>query len=205
MRRSVAELGAFSASTTKRLDEIYYSMLERLSLMQSSVLAIRELAMASKQMDTSFQKSSGEAVSNVNKQLIDFGDFAHHQSRIEELQSRITKGQNKIRGLSQRVDAVGDRIDGWERADREWQESTRRRLKVIWFLIFVFIATFCLLFLLVLPAVDQGRVQASLQNHTTNIGAGEGEDMAMPSNQIKINFKSTSSDDDERLRLFDEL
>jgi hypothetical protein len=31
---------------------------------------------------------------------------------------------------------VRERVEGWERADREWQDRTRRRLKVVWSIMF---------------------------------------------------------------------
>lgn len=75
-----------------------------------------------------------ELVTEVNSQLDAFGQFEDHQKRIEQLQDRVYVGRDRIKSLSERVDLVRERIESWERADREWQERTRRRLKAFWVL-----------------------------------------------------------------------
>jgi hypothetical protein len=44
----------------------------------------------------------------------------------------VRASREKVDGLSERVDRVRRRVEGWERADRAWQEKTRRRLKAFW-------------------------------------------------------------------------
>lgn len=113
--------------------------------MQSTILALQELAGLSDQMNNVFNAEAKELVTDISSQLDAFGQFEDQQRRIEKLQGRIYTGRDKIRVLSQRVDLVMDRIENWERADREWQERTRKRLKAVW--VVTSIVLFCLLFL----------------------------------------------------------
>lgn len=107
-------------------------MLERLSTLQTTILALKELAGLSQEMNQSFTTEASELLFETSSQLDTFGQFEDQQQRIEVLQRRVHAGRDKIQGLSDRVDRVKERIERWERADREWQERTRRRLRWVW-------------------------------------------------------------------------
>ncbi|KAK0734840.1 hypothetical protein B0T26DRAFT_608343, partial [Lasiosphaeria miniovina] len=132
LKRSLAELESFSTAKTRSLDDTYYSVLEKLGTLQGTIAALKELAELSRQMNSSFSSEAEELVADVSSQLDGLGQFDDQQERIESLQGRIHVGRDKIRALSDRVDAVRERIENWERADREWQERTRKRLKAVW-------------------------------------------------------------------------
>lgn len=132
LQRSLAELEIFANSATKQLDDTYYSVLTKLSTLQSTIPALEELAQLSSELNGNFSIDAEELVTDIGSQLDAFGHFEDQQKRIESLQSRIHAGRDLIRGLSERVDAVSGQIESWERADREWQEKTRKRLKAGW-------------------------------------------------------------------------
>ncbi|KLU84101.1 hypothetical protein MAPG_03146 [Magnaporthiopsis poae ATCC 64411] len=94
-----------------------------------------------------------ELLADVGAQIDGLGTFDSQRRRIESLQSRIHDGRERIQQLSGRVDAVHERIEGWERADREWQERTRRRLKTVWVVTLVLVLV-VLVFLLVIAGHD---------------------------------------------------
>ncbi|KAK0751541.1 hypothetical protein B0T18DRAFT_362078 [Schizothecium vesticola] len=145
LKKSLAELEDFTTTTTARLDGLYESVDEKLGTLQSTILALKELVGLSDQMNHVFNADAKELTTDISSQLDAFGQFEDQQRRIEKLQGRILTGRDKIRVLSKRVDLVMDRIENWERADREWQERTRKRLKAVW--VVTSIVLFCLLFL----------------------------------------------------------
>ncbi|KAK4238299.1 hypothetical protein C8A03DRAFT_33697 [Achaetomium macrosporum] len=160
LQRSLVELESFAGSTTKRLDDTYHSLLEKISTLQSTVAALKELADLSRQVNNNFSAEAEELVTDIGSQLDSFGQFDDQQRRIESLQDRIHAGRKRIRSLSERVDAVSERIENWERADREWQEKTRKRLKTVW--IVVTVAIFFMLSLFVgSQYVNEGLEEAS--------------------------------------------
>ena len=203
LKKSVAELGVFSTTTAQRLENTYYSVLARLSMLQSTIQGIKELATMSKQMDHDFILESNEVVGDIQEHLESFGNFERHQDRIAGLQMRILRGQQRIRALSQRLDVVGDRIDGWEKADKEWQERTRKRLKLLWFLVIPLVAAVCLVFIFFIPGDDAGD---NAGGEASGLGLPD-IDMreAEPSNHTGMKFKHSCTSSDDRLRIFDEL
>ncbi|KAI1487454.1 hypothetical protein F5X96DRAFT_149054 [Biscogniauxia mediterranea] len=146
LQNSLADLSAFSNTTMRRLDDTYYSVLERLSMLQSTIVAIKELASMSQEVSESFGEESKGLVSEIESQMGSFDQFDDQQKRIQVLQDRIYAGRDKAQTLSKRVDVVRERIEGWERADREWQERTRKRLKVLWIFISAILFVMMLVF-----------------------------------------------------------
>ncbi|KFH47984.1 hypothetical protein ACRE_011830 [Hapsidospora chrysogenum ATCC 11550] len=136
LKQSLGDLHSFSTTATKRLDETYYAVLDKTSALQNTVAALRDLAEASREIYGTFEEESQDIEVDISRQLDALGRFDEQQRTIESLQSRIQTGRARIRSLSGRVDVVRERVEGWERADREWQDRTRRRLKVVWSVMF---------------------------------------------------------------------
>ncbi|CAJ2501725.1 Uu.00g045780.m01.CDS01 [Anthostomella pinea] len=132
LRKSLVDLSTFSNATMRRLDDTYYSVLEKLSLLQNTIVAMKEVAGMADEVNDEFKTESQGLVSDIETQLESFGQLDDQQQRIKELQGRIHTGRDKVLALSKRVDVVRERVEDWERADREWQERTRKRLKVLW-------------------------------------------------------------------------
>ncbi|KXH57706.1 hypothetical protein CSAL01_07085 [Colletotrichum salicis] len=214
LKNSLVELSGFSTATTRRLDETYYSVLEKKSMLQNTISAIRELTVASRQMTGEFVSEADEMVRDVAGQLDTFGQFGEQESRIKQLQGRIESGRTRIEGLSGRVDLVRRRIEGWERADREWQEKTRKRLRAVWIVTSVVFAVLLLLFVgaqyLGGPADLEGAAGRALKglergpNRSVEGVVGSGEEGAPKLSPLWEDRRGREEEED-RLRVFDEL
>jgi hypothetical protein len=117
-----------------------------MSVLQSSIIGLKELAQRSQRIPDDFQRDTDSLASDIRAQVDSFNRFEQQRARVDVLQDRIEKGRAKIATLSERVDVVGHRVEGWERADKEWQERTRKRLKVIWTIMSVIFFAMLLLF-----------------------------------------------------------
>lgn len=109
-----------------------------------------------KETNDTFHADSRSLVTEVESQLDALGQFDEHQNRIQELQSRIATGRQKVQKLSERVDTVREQVESWEKADREWQGKTRRRLKIIWIITSILLFSILALFVSTqyVPATD---------------------------------------------------
>ncbi|KAG5945087.1 hypothetical protein E4U53_006762 [Claviceps sorghi] len=132
LKHSLMELNSFSTTMTKRLDDTYYSVLERMSTLANTVAVLRDLARASRDICETFDKDTRDLESDIIRQLSTAGQFEEKQRRIAALQKRICESRDKIAALASRVDAVQKSVERWEQADKRWQERTRKRLKIIW-------------------------------------------------------------------------
>ncbi|KAJ4249424.1 hypothetical protein NW762_012278 [Fusarium torreyae] len=131
LKQSLVELGTFSTSTARRLDETYYAALEKMGTLQSTVSALKELAEESQSIHRNFEKDACEIENDITSQIAAMGQFKEHQENIESLQTRVQDGRARIRALSDRVDIVRERVELWERLDKQSQDKTRLRLRAI--------------------------------------------------------------------------
>ncbi|KAF2968822.1 hypothetical protein GQX73_g4739 [Xylaria multiplex] len=217
LRKSLVELNTFSNATIARLDETYSSVLQKLGSLRSTIVAMQELAAMSQEINKTFTSESRALVNEIESQLSVYDQSADQKKRIEDLQARIHAGRDKVQALSRRVDVVRERIEGWEKADKEWQERTRRRLKTIWIVISV--VAFVLMFLFFgaqyapltadinRPAegvleVQEGRlpVESLVGNSSKNAAA-----MADEVREELTQRRAHGSAEQEILRVFDEL
>lgn len=218
----MVDLGDLSSETTRLLDDTYSSVLEKMGTLQSTIIGLKALALQSRETSESFGKETEEVKDEVDKQIHDFNNFQEHEERIRVLRTRVDVSQDKISSLGRRVDVVRDMVEGWERADKKWQERTRRRLMVIWGITSAVIFVLVLLYygaqyggsgslpLDGLPAGDISGVEAlggmngslnasSSGTGVIDVGAGDEAfpDIGKP--------EPKAGNADERLRLFDEL
>jgi hypothetical protein len=207
-------------TSAERLDKTYRSILEKFGLLQSTITALWELAGMSQEVNQSFRRESRELVTDMGLQLDAFGRFEEQQQLIEQLQDRVQRGRSKITGLSERIDGVRDRIERWERADREWQDRTRRRLKVIWVITSVIILCVVLLVLVAQYAPVATLEEATtrfanesldrLRNHTKALkgaawGPSESEERVPARTPNFTTGPAAFNREDMDLRIFDEL
>ncbi|KAI1382129.1 hypothetical protein F4677DRAFT_400974 [Hypoxylon crocopeplum] len=217
LRKSLLELNTFSTTTTRRLDDTYYAVLEKLSMLQSTIVALRELAGMSQELDESIKAESQGLVAELEQQVDSFGQFDDQQQRIEELQGRIHTGRNKVEALSKRVDAVRHRIESWERADMDWQERTRRRLKIIWIITSVVVFSLVLVFVGAQYTPSSEGISA-LTNLSSGSGLGEPDMSEVSGNRSQgvtamvdevrealIRRRGDGPPDNDVFRAFDEL
>ncbi|KAJ4422810.1 hypothetical protein N0V82_002589 [Gnomoniopsis sp. IMI 355080] len=218
-KKSLSEMNTFSTMTTRRLDETYYNVLEKLTTLQNTIVALKDLAQASTTTNEGFVAESQAVITEAQAQLDGFGDFTEQQRRVQALQDRVLGGRERIAALSARVDVVRQRVEKWERADREWQERTRRRLKIMWGVLFgLGLIVLVLSWGARVYGPDIGEVVGELQhdalvaktkleNRVTEVGLGKADSKGNDS--IKLNFSgggtAEQSTGDEVLRALDEL
>lgn len=215
LRNALMDLNTQSNNNTRRLDNTYYSVLEKLSALQSTIQNLKELASVTRKLDADFKTESSEVVKDAETQLDGFDEFRQQQKRIEELDERVKGGRGRIKKLAERVDVVGDRVESWERMELEWQERTRKRLKLLWILISICAGFFIVLMVFqytpartqgprILHGLNTSTLAGQIQNETANIKKAA-------VNALEGLRDKTQSErpgplpEDPRLRLFDEL
>lgn len=214
LKKSFVDLTAFSASTNRRLDETYYGVLEKLASLQKTIVSLKELASASVSTNDNFVAESRSFLAEAQARLDAFGQFDEQEKHVQALEARVHKGRDRIEALSTRVDVVRQKVERWERADREWQERTRRRLKSIWGVV-LGLALVLLLFYFgaKLYGPELGEVAGGLKNEAmlakTKLEFGSKGSPATTHGGERMGLDSTSYGTaevrDEALRVLDEL
>ncbi|KAM0434565.1 hypothetical protein ACHAPT_003661 [Fusarium lateritium] len=214
LKQSLVELGTFSTSTARRLDETYYAVLEKMSTLQSTVSVLKELAEESQSIHNNFEKDAREIENDITAQIASMGQFKEHQDNIESLQARIQDGRARIRALSDRVDIVRERVELWERLDKESQDKTRLRLRAIMICMSVIMLTMLVLFFGAQYLSPNGDIVSNEGPETLHIAESivesrkEAGHTVLPSNAHEgeeAHLRRRHGDGGEMLRAFDEL
>jgi predicted RNase H-like nuclease (RuvC/YqgF family) len=128
LRSSLHALSEHSMKTTRELDESYYSCLEKLSLLQSTISTLQELSSLTRQLHEGFQDESGELKTEIESQIEGFRGFHDQNERIDTLEMRVRSSKNKADELSARLEDARARVQTLEVREVEWQSAVSRML-----------------------------------------------------------------------------
>lgn len=219
LRNALSSLNTHSNDTIRRLDNTYYSVLEKLGSLQNTITSLKELAMMTRRLNEEFETEADKVANEIGVSLDGFHDFEAQQKRIEELAGRIKAGREQVNSLGARVDRVRERVDGWERAEGDWQDRTRKRLRVLWIVMSVIAALMVALSVFhYTPARATGLDTLSGLNITEIVGSVpeletfrngswslKKSAMDVVGNMSSCHLDEEVLEEDPRLRLFDEL
>lgn len=217
LKQSVVDLHNFSAEVSQQVEQIHHVLLEKTSGLQVMVKALKDLAQASCDLQVGFDRAARELETDITKQIYNIGHFDSQKSTIDALQSRINEGRQSVIELAARVDKVRKLVEGWERADRAWQEKTRKRLRITWAALSLIICLVTLLFMIFNYSsqnaeLDTESAARSVWRNTTppELEIHQNAKQSIPTSksndrsEAKLAWEAPLADE-EPLRIFDEL
>ncbi|EKG09209.1 hypothetical protein MPH_13760 [Macrophomina phaseolina MS6] len=219
LRNALHALSEQSMATTRRLDDTYYSILEKLSGLHSTIDGLQELSTLTKKLGDEFASDADELVDEMSNSLDSIGDFESQARLLEEFEARIVAGKEKAARLNERLEAARKRVEQREKLEEEWRTSVNRRLRIFWSVLGGFVALILVAYLVYGIRTQKqldpaSRHALSLANHSIVL-----EDVVPPpvrevlesvhssstSTSIPSPPTSNSASHDERLHVFDEL
>ncbi|KZF23783.1 hypothetical protein L228DRAFT_267748 [Xylona heveae TC161] len=132
LRATLNNLSTQSTITTRRLDETYYSILEKVSTLQSSIHALKELTEHVSRLRDDYEQDTSQLEAEMNAQIDALDGIEAQADRINALQGRVKEGRAKVDALGNRLEDVRAKVETWEKREGEWQSRTSRRLTIIW-------------------------------------------------------------------------
>jgi len=112
--------------TTRDLDDVFYSILEKASVLQSTISNLQELSMLTGNLHKEFQTETGGLESEMREQIDAFGEFHDSKHRIDNLEARIKTSKGKADELSGRLEAARARVQKLEAEEAEYQAMISR-------------------------------------------------------------------------------
>jgi chromosome segregation ATPase len=123
LRSTLHTLSEESMKTTRRLDDLYYDLLEKVSGLRSTINNLQELSGFTAQLHGQFKTETSRLTSDLQKQINGFKGFKTQQSKIDALDLRVKESKKKADGLSARLEAARERVSALEIREQEWQDS----------------------------------------------------------------------------------
>ena len=134
LRRRLDDLGQISTDITRRLDYTYYSLLERLGSLVSTIHSFQSLSKQSRSLVEGFEKEAGSLDADIKRRVGKFKDvFGERDLRVTDLERRGAKAMNKAEQLGNRLECARIAVEAWEKRESEAVRARARIWKGTWF------------------------------------------------------------------------
>lgn len=148
LHESLKNVEEVAMGSTRQLDDTYYTILEKASLLRSTVSSLQSLAEQSRAMHSSFQEQSVKLEGDTKDVFKSFENFNAQEKAIDELVAQLKNSKDMRDKLGQRLEAARNRVEAYEMREKEKKKKSRVRWSVGWAilvalvaLIFAFFAT----------------------------------------------------------------
>lgn len=132
LRDSLKNVEDVAMTSTRQLDDTYYAILEKASLLRSTVQSIQQLAEESRKMHSSFDDEREQLEQDTKKSLEAFGNFDVQESTINQLVEQLKVSKDRTNQLNDRLLAARNRVAAYEEREKQKRKTNRQRWGVIW-------------------------------------------------------------------------
>ncbi|KAH7399452.1 hypothetical protein BKA66DRAFT_406898 [Pyrenochaeta sp. MPI-SDFR-AT-0127] len=218
LRITLQSLSDQSLKTSRRLDDTYYSILEKVSVLRQTIGTLQELSGLTRELHDNFKADTKELVEDVMGQFEGFDNLQAQQKQISALEERIKLGMDKADALTLRLAHAKERVDARAKSEAEWEATNTRRLHFFWGTLASIAAV-----IFALTLFHQFKpINVAEHSKTTLDFASRAKIMDAPipdiakeaimgssaseaTSSLETSFAQPLLEDDERLRGFDEL
>lgn len=200
LRQSLKNVEDVAMSSTRQLDDTYYSILEKASLLRSTVQSLQQLAEESRQAHSTFEEETQKLEKETKENLEGFNGFEQQEKTINELVERLKTSRSKTDGLNERLEAARHRVEAFEQRENEKEVSRRKRWRFIWGTLAVVVV------LVVSILIARNRRAVGVQ--LTDVGnrlASLGDAVEEAASPLQSKLRPSPSEDPFLRELFDEL
>ncbi|KAF1944062.1 hypothetical protein EJ02DRAFT_442808 [Clathrospora elynae] len=218
LRTALQSLSDQSLKTSRRLDDTYYSILEKVSGLRQTIGTIQELSSLTRELHDNFESDTTELIEDVSGQVDAFDGFKTQQEHVTGLEERIKAGKEKADTLTARLAQAKERVDARAKSEALWQAKNTQRMRIFWGTLGSIVAVIVavILFHHFKPTHVAEEPKATLDFASRSVileapipdiakEAVIGPSTTTASSRVETSFAKPLLEDDERLRGFDEL
>ena len=119
-----------AVTSTSQLDDSYYSLLEHVSFLQSSVEQLITLSRSIREASSEYDLQVDQLNMDLQGQLDTLGNFDLQGQRVHELENKLKRERATTEDLKNRLDLVRQKLRSREREDTEnWKQTRCKPLK----------------------------------------------------------------------------
>ena len=132
LRQSLKNVEDVGMSSTRQLDDTYYAILEKASILRSTVQSLQRLAEESRRLHSTFDEDTTKLKDDTQRNLDAFGNFEQQEGTINELVTRLTDSRTQTNKLNERLESARHRVEAFEKREGEKAAARRTRWHMIW-------------------------------------------------------------------------
>ena len=122
----LSRLNSMSNTATRRLDDTYYSILEKVSALQATISSLQEVSSLTSQLQRTFEGEASDLEADVHAPVSDLQGFKAQRTKVAQLETRMHAGREKAAALVDRLQLVRERVKDCEQNELRWQARTSR-------------------------------------------------------------------------------
>lgn len=130
LRTSLQTLSDQSLKVSRRLDDTYYSILEKVSLWRQTIGNLQELAGLTKELHENLEVDTQGLAEDIKGQFEGFDGFDAQQEQVTALEARIKAGKEKADALNARLAAAQRRVEARAKSEEELEARKIRMYPV---------------------------------------------------------------------------
>jgi hypothetical protein len=124
LRSELQTLSDRSLRTSRKLDDTYYSLLEKVSIFRQTIGNLQELSDLTKELHENFQSDTVETVEEIQGPFDNFNNFDTQEQQIAELEERIQVGREKAERLTARLRKAQEHVEARSKTEAEGEAKT---------------------------------------------------------------------------------
>ncbi|KAF2214894.1 hypothetical protein CERZMDRAFT_36897 [Cercospora zeae-maydis SCOH1-5] len=132
LRDDLAAVEDVAMSSTRQLDDTYYAILEKMSLLRNTVSSLQQLAEESRSMHEKFKQDSDQLEQNSKTTFDSFSEFKPQEKTITGLVDQLQESKKRTDRLNERLEAARNRMEAYEAREKQNRRTSRQRWSAIW-------------------------------------------------------------------------
>ena len=173
LRDSLSAVEEVAMSSTRQLDDTYYAILEKASLLRNTVASLQQLAEESRRMHSSFQDETKQLEENTKTSFDGFANFDPQETTINSLVEQLKHSKQSTNSLNDRLEAARHRVEAYEEREKQKRKTSRQRWSAVW----VMLAGLAVLIIAVIVAKNRATVGGTV-HEVAKVLDGFGHDMS---------------------------
>lgn len=196
LRDSLSAVEEVAMSSTRQLDDTYYAILEKASLLRSTVASLQQLAEESRRMHWRFEEDTKQLEQGTKTSFDGFANFDPQQLIINSLVDQLKHSKESTDCLNDRLETARHRVEAYEEREKQKRKTSRQRWSAVW----VMLAGLAVVIVAVIIAKNRATVGGTV-HEVAKVLDGFGHDISA----ILLPSMSTPDEDSILTKLFDDL
>ena len=126
LRDALQSLSEQSLTDSRRLDDTYYFILEKVSVLRQTITSLQELSGLTKELHDNFESGAEELIDDIKGHVESSDNFEAQQKQIAALEERLKAGKEKADALTARLAEAKERVDAKAKTEVQWAARRKR-------------------------------------------------------------------------------
>jgi len=132
LREALKDVEEVGMQSTRQLDDTYYAILEKASLLRSTVASLQHLAEENRKVHKQFEEDTQTLERETRETVDGFQDFDQQEKAINGLVEKLKNSKAETEKLNARLENARQRVAAFEQRENEVRSTRRKQWNATW-------------------------------------------------------------------------